>query len=450
MSTLKINFPDNDYSQVTKKTLTELWLQYKNVKTISQIIGKNIVNSSTLTKMIQPIILDDIILLTNNRALTYPEIAKNLGIGLKALRHWIKLNSLEEKYNLPLRPSTRSVSKSYSDDDLILEFLSLQSINNMKKFLHSSGKTITTKLTNLGFITSHDEINRKKVIHHVKQDSFSVNLSNLLLEIIYGCLLGDGYIRNTSSITSSQYSIKEYKEAILNLQILSKTTKDLIKLNLNEYIDLYNKSAKIISSFPLGIFKYTANIKESEWLTYLTNLFENCGIRIYGGLKSGLNGSIDGRIITSGPTYWLESTASVILGKIETEWYERNQANEKIKIVPRTLKAITPNILLAWFIGDGSNCNGSIELTSMNFSKENNFYLVELLQKYGIVSKVSQKTDKRTNKSYYRILIGRRQYENFMNYLNLADPEFLHVCKCTFPWKFDKKLSFKEWKTNLS
>lgn len=446
MSTKEYDFTAKDYSKVTRKSLTELWLQYKNVKTISQIIGKNIVHSKTLVKMIQPILLEDLILLAKDESLSYPDIADKLGIGLKALRNWMKIYSLEEKYDLPLRPSTKPVSKNYSEIDLIHEFLSLQSINNLKKSFHSSGTTITDKLTKVGFITSHSTINRKKVIHHVKRCGFNENLSNLLLEIIYGCLLGDGYIRNTSSITSYPYSINEYKEAIKNLHTLSKATTDLIKDNLMEYVDLYNKSAKIISSFPLGIFKYTANIKESEWLTYLTNLFENSGIRIYGGLKSGLNSSINGRVITSGPAYWLESTASVILGKIETEWYERNSVNEKKKIVPKTLTAITPNILLAWFIGDGSNSKGSIELATLNFSKEDNLYLVGLLQKSGIISKINEVKDKRSEKTYFRILIGRKQYENFMNFINLADPEFLQVCKCTFPWKFDKDLSFKDWK----
>lgn len=433
-------------NELNNEQLTSLWYKYKNIKEISKLLRINIVNSTILVEFFRPLVLDEIVILAKNRDLTYPDIANEVGIGLRALRQWMKLFDLESKFDLPARPGARKRNDSYTETDLAYQFLLLQSINNLKKIFHSNGTTITNKLLDLGFITSHKIINRKKVINHIKHNGFSGNFTSLLLEIICGCLLGDGSIRNTSTFSSCLYSISEYKDAIKSIIELTETPYETIKQNLKKYIAIYNESAEIISSFPLGIFKYNVNIKEDDWVNFLKNMFEKAGIQVYGGVKAGGMSKINGREIQSGNSYWIESLASIELGKIETEWYVHENVH-RVKVVPRSLKAITSNILLAWFVGDGTNNKGSIELYTMNFNEKDNEYLVKLLQDVGIKAKMNKKYDKRIDKFYFRIIIGRLEYKNFMNFLELANPELLNIAKNTFPWKFDKNLSFKEWKS---
>ena len=148
---MNINFDDR-FNEINDEILTHLWYEFRNIKKISQLIGKDIVRSRTLSKMIQPIVLNDIVRLAKNKNLTYPEIAKEIGIGLRALRHWMKIHNLEERFNLPARPSIKPTNKNYTNFDIVKTFLSLIGINEMKKIFGSSGKTITNKLIKNGLI----------------------------------------------------------------------------------------------------------------------------------------------------------------------------------------------------------------------------------------------------------------------------------------------------------
>ena len=111
---------------------------------------------------------------------------------------------------------------------------------------------------------------------------------------------------------------------------------------------------------------------------------------------------------------------------------------------------ITPNILFTWFIGDGSNNKGEIELETQSFLREDTIYLILLLQRVGLNGKLYKSFDKRNDTTYWSIRFNRSEYQKFMNYLTLADPQMVDIGKRFFPWKFDKNLSFKAWKKTYS
>lgn len=61
--------------------------------------------------------------------------------------------------------------------------------------------------------------------------------------------------------------------------------------------------------------------------------------------------------------------SSVPLFDIYSLWYPNNK-----KIVPQNL-VLTPNILLHWYLGDGSLSFGSFYISTQSFTKEENLFL---------------------------------------------------------------------------
>lgn len=446
--TFKMNTSNLDLNQ---ENLSKLWYKYKNVKEISKIIGISIVNSTVLTKMIMPYILNEIVLFCKDESLNYYQIARKIGIGNKALRNWMKKQNLEEKYNLPVRNSIKPTSRLYDNDILAKEYFSLKGINIVKQRLKSSSQTLKTKLIKLGFETDGKIINRTKVQKHFKKNGFTFNFSKEIKELIYGTLLGDGSIQFVNNRSVVNYSIDDYKNSIANLKYLSSLSIETIKnSNLNNLIDMYNKSAKTVSDFPTASFCYSANVKEFSWITYIGNEFEKYNLTSNRYFSEGRESEIYGRKTKSGNIYTIQTSDSVEIAKVAMDWYILDKIQKYEKKVPKSLKSITPNILFAWFLGDGSNNRGEIELSTHSFSKDESEYLISLLNKVGIEAKLRRKLDKRNETLYTFIVINPSKYNSFMNYLNLTNPEMLNIGKTIFPWKFDRNLRFKDWKSSFS
>lgn len=132
-----------------------------------------------------------------------------------------------------------------------------------------------------------------------------------------------------------------------------------------------------------GYFKESIGYDKKEWGEFLINIFKNNNILIGG---SGLISRKD----KPGWSFFTRST--IELGNIQRRWYKNNNkfnSNKKssfsnrknIKIIPIDLK-LTPNTLLHWYIGDGCfRKRGSIGLATCGFSFDEIEFLRFLLKR---------------------------------------------------------------------
>ena len=307
---------------LNEEILSELWSKYKNVKKISEIIGRSIVKSRVLSNMIMPYVLEDVVNLSRNISLSYSQIAQQVGLGNNALRNWMKNHNLEEKFDLPYRPSVKPRSKRYDKYVLIKAYFSLDGINVLKKTLKSSSMTLKKELEKLGFETNGKIINRTKLQKHVLKKDFTFNYTPFMQELIYGAILGDGCVNIQNNRKIVNHTVQDYKDAITSLKYLVNLSLEVIKnSNLNQLVGMYNKSAKIISEFPTGFLTYSTNQKEYTWLNFIADTFENHGLSTNRFFSEGQKSEINGRKIKSGKVYTIQINECVELAKIAMEWY---------------------------------------------------------------------------------------------------------------------------------
>ena len=142
---------------------------------------------------------------------------------------------------------------------------------------------------------------------------------------------------------------------------------------------------------------------------------------------------------------WLFSNFKELV-KTHPKWRKTNGKREAYRFVTQSLSVLTPfydqffslgkkiiptNLkldaiaLAVWFMDDGSKSRSSIYLNTQQFSKEEQLFLVELLNKqFGIESTLNK------DKIYLRIRIRTRSVAKF---INLVKPFVLKEFRYKFP-----------------
>ena len=202
--------------------------------------------------------------------------------------------------------------------------------------------------------------------------------------------------------------------------------------NLNdELIKKFDFAKKFIGSFPTAQFRIHVSIILIQWIQYLASLFENEGYKCNLFIKDKTK-----------PTKYFDETtgfdtsSSVQIYEIYSEWYPKNK-----KILPENL-IITPNILLHWYIGDGSFSKNALYLSTLNFTESE----VEKLTKI-LFRDVGIKCKPRKVRDGFEIYISmeKENLARFFNYLEKANASTLQIAKRVFGWKFDRNLSYESF-----
>ncbi len=147
---------------------------------------------------------------------------------------------------------------------------------------------------------------------------------------------------------------------------------------------------------------------------------------------SSLNGS------TNQTKYmWWGCTAThPDISKQGNRWYPN-----KTKIVPHDLK-ITPNMLLMWYLGDGSICknSGTITLSTDCFSYQDHIVMVDKLSTIGVDATINSIHRSRNNKTYYYLRVSNKKVAAFFNIIGHKSPVECYGYKFSVPNKTRKSL----------
>lgn len=313
---------------------------------------------------------------------------------------------------------TKFVTSSEKNNILHL-YLKFYSVHDIGKKLNRSPATVLKVVRNSSIFVPQSS--DKKRISSFLIDDFWLPLSNKLIEVIEGELLGDGNIRISVDEDTKISSLNDIESAINVL-----THHKLESINLDQKtIDLYNKAIQILLTAGVAHFRLHKSTDEYKWTNYLVSLFIKD--------KHPVN-------IIKWKTVRFHSKNSFQLYDIYKKWY----INKK-KSIPTNFN-LTPTKVLHWFIGDGSSSKYRIVLSNESFSEHENRRLKELLEcNLSIKVKLRKYEDYRTNSIYNRLeIIGKKNFEKFWDYLK-KDLDGYLLAKEVFPWKFVMGLKKKDY-----
>ena len=172
-------------------------------------------------------------------------------------------------------------------------------------------------------------------------NSYSIDIPDLIYEIIIGALLGDGNIKPSGGYLKRNrqvYSVKEYRKAISLLKSFSLISPEFISENLNEIVSQYNLSAEIIRNINTAQFRFHKKLKEQKWMEFLEKIFEQYGYNINLNIKK---------------TVHFDTSSVLEFNELYQSWYtlikDKNGEDKYIKILPHILPKITPTTLLLKF-----------------------------------------------------------------------------------------------------
>ena len=318
--------------------------------------------------------------------------------------------------------------KDVLKDLILLSFVKLNGIFKMQSEFSMDGRDLSAIIKKAGFTIPPSGLAKKIIDHFANgENPYYIELSERLIDIIEGELLGDGWMsRSIASIEgkrsyhdySSSSEIKEYKEALDTLSEMKNAK------NINEIpnlVEKFNKMVDVMQNTKLSSFRLHKNPKEWDWLVHLSKVF----------IENGYGASLMKKELEIG----LDTKNSVQLQKI----YERFYVNG-VKILPEDFK-LNVNKTLSWYVGDGyfNKVENRINFATHNFKEGEVRNLSEQLNREaGIESKVNKVHDHRYPESEYWVINIRRKddVDKFFKYLEKADKESLEVAKKTVSQKF--------------
>lgn len=214
--------------------------------------------------------------------------------------------------------------------------------------------------------------------------------------------------RQTAERLGCSQDLIAYRLKQMNLK--PKTMSDCVESGKKVSVPLSNILIEILNGEMLGdggliIYKNQASFRESfgfdkkEWAEYLFNLFVNNNICIVGNTIYKRNPS------GKSPNFsWSFETCNIIeLGNLHKTWYTKNNdynlklgqgfKNRKyLKIIPTNLN-LTPKSLLHWYVGDGTvYSSGGCMIHTEGFNwKEVEFLRYKLKQEFNIFTSHNKK-----------------------------------------------------------
>lgn len=211
-----------------------------------------------------------------------------------------------------------SKRKDFNKDTIInLYHKQKKSIDDCSRILNTTRITLSKWMRSNGIVIDSDRKSTNSVLEFSKEE----------LEILYGCLLGDGHI--TKPIGHScqfTYCSSEYEHVYFVYSFLK-------RFIVNEYID--------------GPKKYT---------------------------------HFDKRTNKNYTRYTIRTQSNITFYKLREQWYPNGT-----KIIPTTIN-FSPIILLFWYLGDGGLINGkysqSIKLSTNAFSEKDLMFIQKNLKEF--------------------------------------------------------------------
>ena len=307
-------------------------------------------------------------------------------------------------------------------------FLQLNGVKKIAKIMHTSPKKVKIVLSKYG-LQVLEAGKWTKVVDHIKEKNFDLSISDYLTQVIIGHILGDASLRimkkgdlSYPDLDFGEYSI--YGDFLKSLQFtdITEITDDLV--------GKFNKATIFISDYPTAIFRFSQGTIENwfkeEWVDFNSSLFN----------KEGYINIPTDSSENSNPFYYFDTVPSVQIFDFYAKWYPNNK-----KTVPFDLE-ITPDILLYWYLDDGSLGTNSFYIATHSFSeKEVDFLSYLLISNFGLECHTSKTEHGKFNLS---ISLKKDNLTRFYNYLEKSNPTALALAKKVFPWKFDRYLSFAE------
>ena len=239
--------------------------------------------------------------------LTKTDIMNKLNLG------YTTINRLFKKYNI-----------IYKQNHLLHRICGFNSKEEFISFIkdkYDSGNNIeaVAEMVGTNYITLREYFERNKIqtrtmSEYIGLRSRGERLSNEELEIINGCLLGDGCLYKRKYSASLSYSCKY----------------ESICLSLKEHLPNL----------------YTVNPRKYSYIDARTN-------KLYS-------------------TYRIDSVSNFHFMELRNKWYP----NEK-KIVPRDL-ILTPKMCYWWYLGDGSSGDSSLMLCTNGFTIDDVEFLLSV------------------------------------------------------------------------
>jgi hypothetical protein len=310
---------------------------------------------------------------------------------------------------------------------LFMQFIGIKTIG--KKF-HVGPPKVKSALHEYN-ITILESGKKTKVINHIKNEEFFKPISSYLLEVITGELLGVGCLglqmKDEKDFLNDLKSEKYYEYVSFLRSLLQSPIRQITSI----LIENFNNAVEYISSFPTAQFRMHVGIKSKSWIDYQSSLFVNEGYSANVFMRDKKIPTIE-----SDKTTGFDTSSSVQLFELYAIWYPDNK-----KILPPNLN-ITPNVLLHWYIGDGSFGPHSFYLSTQNFTKIEVRKLSELLKRDAdVISTVHEHKDG----FILTMSLKKDNIERFFNFTEKANSTALEIAKQTFPWKFDKNLAYKRY-----
>ena len=194
--------------------------------------------------------------------------------------------------------------------------------------------------------------------------------------------------------------------------------------NLEEGINAYNSILDIVRTLQTAWFSKSQSIIEEIWVLKLEEIIN----------KNGFETSITYRHQETGDLIYLLTKSTIQLNFLWEKWYKNNK-----KIVPKDF-ALTPAILLYWYLGDGAFQHKKIlYLYTNDFTINDCQHLIVLLKNIGIEAKIRMQYEKRTDKNYPIIVIRKHSNNDFFNYMKKTS--LYEFGKKNFPWKFEGEMT---------
>ena len=263
-----------------------------------------------------------------------------------------------------------------------------------------------------------------KIVQHILNKNFDIPISEKLTNMMISHLLGDGSLRimkkgdlSYPDLDFGEYTPKaDFLRSFLNMNNIEMT---------DELIQKWIYARQLVSDYPTSVFRFSQGViagwRTEDWVDYCSKM---CNIEGYRNSP---------RYSKPIPNlfYYFDTNATVQVFDMYAKWYPNNK-----KTVPFDLE-MNPDILLYWYIGDGTISYSAFYIATQSFSKKEVDFLCDLLfRTFGLICHTSKHRDG----FILSISLKKDNLKRFFDYLDQADPDALVIAKRVYPWKFDKNL----------
>ena len=409
---------------------------------VNEICKRLHITKTMATRRLKPDLCKKITSLLSQKY-TIGQISTAIGINSSRIGKWINYG---EDQALHAYPSLKyPIGQEALIKLVVSDHLKLIPRYTIQKLYNIHDTTVKRILDNAGFnLLSNDRM--KKIYNH-SDGQYNKPISDDLYHCLTGMLLGDGHMQvqtRSHKVPDYNYDLHDYQNALAFLSELKTTSLTEDNTKLSEIIDQFNTVTKIIADMPTSRFTVLKSIIESHWVEHINTFFEDSGYmtRVYGRTNIRKYGrtSIRKKSFIEKTTkvfsIALDSCASVQLELIRKKWYD----NSGKKHIPFDLK-ITPDVLLYWYIDDGSlSISGTVILFTNDFSKSEVLLLARKI--YNATGSTFYIRERITEGKVYPILVcsKRHDVDIFFDYLEESKKENLLLAKKEFSWKFDTRI----------